>query len=95
MLRKRVRDLVGNRVAEGPAVRRRSARHATQAVGVRSADVWRGDDGPRGPIPALDEGLRRAVLDVSSFAAPVCAKEDRSTRQRDIARTPDALVFID
>ena len=48
-------------VADGPAVRRRPTRHAIEQVGLRSAGVGRADDGPRGPVPTLDQGLKDAT----------------------------------
>jgi hypothetical protein len=48
-------------LADGPAVRLRLARHAIEQVGLRSARVAQADDGPRGPVPALDQGLSSAV----------------------------------
>src|SRR5205823_1276114 len=37
--------------ADGPAIRRRSTRHPTEAVALRGAGVRRGDDGPLCPVP--------------------------------------------
>ncbi len=55
-------EVVGVVVADGPALRRRHARHAIEVVVLRSAGVGRGDDGPRGPVPALDQGLIGAAV---------------------------------
>ncbi len=48
---------VGVDIADGPATGRRRARHAIKEVGLRSAGVGRGDDSPRAPVPAFDQGL--------------------------------------
>src|SRR5205823_4766688 len=39
--------------ADGPAIRRRSARYTIESVGLRDTGVGRGDDGPRCPVPML------------------------------------------
>src|SRR5438034_996797 len=51
-------------VADGPAVRRRCARRAEEIVSLRETSARRIDDGPRGPIPPLDERLINAAGDV-------------------------------
>ena len=56
-------------VADGPAVRRRPARHAIEQVALRSAGVGGGDDGPRGPVPALDQGLIEVAAGVDDVVA--------------------------
>src|SRR5581483_6290333 len=43
-------------VADGPAIRRRQTLDIVEGI-PRLACVGRADDGPRGPIPALDQGL--------------------------------------
>jgi len=49
-------------IADGPAVGRRCARHTTEVVDLRSANVGRADNGPRGPVPTLDQRLMNVVL---------------------------------
>src|ERR1043166_7561854 len=60
MLREREADTTVVVVADGPAVRGRDARHAIEEVAQRGAGVGRGDDGPGGPVPALDQSLTEA-----------------------------------
>src|SRR5882762_1565968 len=50
-------------VTGGPAVRRRPARYTIEQVGLRSTGVGRADDFPRGPVPALDQGLKNTTRD--------------------------------
>src|SRR5436190_17901367 len=64
-------------VADGPAIRRRSARHPAELVVLRGARVGRGDDGPRCPVPVLDE---RLVIDADTIAADGPAIRGRSAR---------------
>ena len=40
-------EVVGEIVADGPAIRRRSARHSIELVFLRGAGVRRANDGPR------------------------------------------------
>src|SRR5439155_24129366 len=61
MLRKREADTTVVVVADGPAVRRRHARHAIEEVMLGGAGAGRVDDGPGGPVPALDESLIKAA----------------------------------
>ena len=57
MLDQRPVDAAKNVVADGPAVRRRRAGHAVELVGLWEVGVGRGDDGPRVPVPLLDQRL--------------------------------------
>src|SRR5438105_2985870 len=60
MLRKRLTRVVVVGVADGPAVQRRHACYAIEDIALSSlcrASVGRADDGPRGPVPALGQGL--------------------------------------
>ena len=45
-------------IADGPTVRRRRARHAIEEVELRGAAIGRCDDGPRGPVPMLDQRMK-------------------------------------
>src|SRR5438552_19189770 len=62
MLREREGDITVVVVADGPAVRGRYARHAIEEVVLEGAGAGRADDRPRGPVPALDQGLRKAAV---------------------------------
>ena len=44
-------------VARGPAIRRRRAGHAVEEVVLLDAGVGRANDGPRTPVPLLDQRL--------------------------------------
>src|SRR5438552_11303495 len=55
-LDERLIGTTGGVLADGPAVRRRNARHAEKEVGLRGG-VGRGDNRPGDPVPPLDEGL--------------------------------------
>jgi hypothetical protein len=44
-------------MADGPAVGRRRARNAKEDVVLHGPGVGRADDGPRGPVPVLDQSL--------------------------------------
>src|SRR5262249_37374118 len=52
----------GEVVADGPAIRRRSARYSKKVVEVPGAGVRRGNDGPRCPVPMLDQRLAEGIL---------------------------------
>ncbi len=64
-------------VADGPALRGRHARHATEVVVVRGAGIGRADDGPRGPLPALDQGLIGAAVVVGADGPAIRCRHAR------------------
>ena len=55
--------------AHGPALRGRYTRHAVEKVVSCGAGIGRIDDGPRGPVPALDECLSGAGVVVADRPA--------------------------
>ena len=64
-------------MADSPAIRRRSTRHITEVV-LRAGGVRRGDDGPRCPVPMLDERL--AAMAGDDIVADSPAIRGRSAR---------------
>ena len=62
---------------DSPAIRRRGARHPAEAVALRGAGVRRGDNGPRCPVPVLDE---RLVIEAITIGADGPAIRRRSAR---------------
>src|SRR5205823_10139890 len=76
----------GEGVADSPAIRRRSTRHITEVV-LRAAGVRRGDDGPRCPVPMLDE--RPPAAD----GAGVIVTDSPAIRRRS-ARHPTEFVAL-
>ena len=96
MLRKREADTTVVVVADGPAVRRRHARHAIEEVMLGGAGAGRVDDGPGGPIPALDQGLRKAAGVDGEADGPTLgrrharhAKEEVPLRSAGVGRVDD------
>src|SRR5207245_11626332 len=55
--------------ADGPTVGRGHARYGTEGVILRSAGVRGTDDGPRAPVPVLDQRLCDAVVVVTNGPA--------------------------
>src|SRR3989442_8236202 len=86
MLRKREGDITVVVVADGPAVRRRHTRHAIEVVVLEGAGAGGADDGPRGPVPALDERLRKTAV--------VNGEADRPTLGRRHARHAKEVVAL-
>ena len=87
MLGERLRGLVGEVGADGPAIRGRSARHIIEVVVLRG--VGRGDDGPRCPVPMLDERVAGLVFD----DAGVIGADGPAIRRRS-ARYPTEVVVL-
>jgi len=73
-------------VADGPAIRRRSARYTKEVVFLRGARVGRADDGPCCPVPMLDERLADVAGDEILANSPAIRRRS--------ARHPKEVVGV-
>jgi hypothetical protein len=63
-------------VPDRPAIRRRRARHPRENVVASGSDVGRRNEGPRGPVPVLDEGLDSLIVGVIASDGPAVGLGD-------------------